>query len=205
MSLRLKNGFKKMSDALLSVRTTQITTEMTGNANFPTPTPTLDEMLATAAGYNDALKNCADGGSELIAIKNAKREALIDALHLWALYVLLTANGNEAVAISSGFQIAKKPAPAPPLTKPEAPILLSGINPGELLVKGKRVAGSVSYVHQYATDGMMAKDNWLGLPCSKSSCVISGLTIGEKYNCRIVAIGRKDQVAYSDVVSRVAA
>jgi hypothetical protein len=119
--------------------------------------------------------------------------------------VLLTANGNEAVALSSGFQVVKKPTPTPPLAKPEAPVLQNGINPGELKFIGKPLPGAVSYLHQYATEAQMEQNNWQGVPCSKSSSILANLVPGTKYFCRIVAVGRKDQLAYSDIVSRIAA
>ncbi len=107
--------------------------------------------------------------------------------------------------MTSGFQVAKVPSPAPPLVKPAAPVLESGINAGELLSKNKAIAGAVSYMHQYATEAEMNQENWKSVPTSKSSCVITGLVPGTKYYCRLVVVGRKGQIVYSDVVSRVAA
>ncbi|MDP4282955.1 MAG: hypothetical protein Q8891_00910 [Bacteroidota bacterium] len=63
----------------------------------------------------------------------------------------------------------------------------------------------VTYVFKYATDEEMALGNWKSVMSSKSSCVINNLAPGTKYNCLVVAVGCKDQLMYSDVISRIAA
>jgi hypothetical protein len=77
--LRLKNDFNKMSDPLLSTRTSQILTAMNGNASFPTPTPSVEVMGGIYENFTDALGEC-DGSSEQSAIKNQIREELVAAL-----------------------------------------------------------------------------------------------------------------------------
>lgn len=42
--LRLTNGFDQLSDADLEVRAASILNAVTGNANFPTPQPTLAKV-----------------------------------------------------------------------------------------------------------------------------------------------------------------
>lgn len=107
--------------------------------------------------------------------------------------------------MTSGFQVAKTPSPAPPIPKPLAPVLEAGINPGDMIRKGKREAQALIYLHQYATEAELAQNHWQSQPCSKSTCVITNLVPGIRYFCRIVIVGRKEQIVYSDVVSRVAA
>lgn len=194
-----------MADPELETRTSQILFGMTKNSNFAKPIPTVEVAQEAADAFSAALGMCSEGDRLKIAIKNQKRKALLDVLHQWAFYVLLTANGNEAIAISSGFKIGKAPAPAPPLAKPEAPSLSSGIDPGEIVCAGKRLAGAISYLHQYATEAMLIENNWQAIPSSKCTCLITNLNSGEKYYFRIAALGSKEQLVYSDVVNRVAA
>jgi len=204
-TLSITNGFKKMSDPTLETRSYQILTAMTGNANFPSPVPTLADMETTIGNFFDALSQCKDGDRLKVAIKNQKREALIDALHLWAAYVLFQSAGDSVKAASSGFRIGKTPAPAPPITKPENFRIENGSNPGELVGKVKREKGVITYLYQYATDAMLTQDNWQSVPCSKSSCIIADLQPGTKYNCRVAAIGPREQIMYSDTVARIVA
>ena len=203
--LKLVNGFAQMADPVLGTRASQIVIAMTGNLNFATPTPSVVEVTEVLANYMSALSNCTDGDRQKIAVKNQVREQLITMLHLWGLYVMLNCDNDVAVAMTSGFQVAKTPSPAPPIPKPLAPVLEPGINTGEMISKSKRVAQALVYLHQYATEAEMTADHWQSQPCSKSTCTLQNLTPGIRYYCRLVIVGRKDQLVYSDVVSRVAA
>lgn len=202
--LKLKNGFNEMADDVLQTRAYQIVTAMTGNVNFPAPAPSVDDMNGIVAAFFEALSNCTEADRVKIAIKNQKRKAVIAALHTWSLYVLLVSGDDATIAMTSGFQVAKIPSPAPPLLKPAAPVLESGINTGELLSKNKAVAGAVSYLHQYGIESEMTQQLWKSVPSSKSNCLITDLVPGTKYYCRLAVVGRKDQLVYSDIVSRIA-
>ena len=70
MHLKLKNGFKTMSDAKLQNRAYQIVTSMTGNENFPSPQPGIDAVQETIDAFFYALSNCSDADRLNIAIKN---------------------------------------------------------------------------------------------------------------------------------------
>lgn len=194
-----------MSDPLLETRSNQIVSSMKDNTNFSAPVPTVAQVEQMTSEFFDALSLCADGSRLNIAIKNQKREVLINALHQWSRYVLFTSNDDVSVALTSGFQIAKAPGPTPPLTKPATPSLQNGLNPGELISSVKAVAGAVSYLHQYATEAEMAQGKWNSVASSKSSCLLTALTSGTRYYCRIAAIGSKDQIVYSAIVDRIAA
>ena len=113
--LSITNGLGQLSDPSLETRSYQILTAMTDNPNFLTPTPTIADMNTLIGDFFEALSQCKDGDRLKIAIKNQKREALIEGLHLWASYVLFQSAGDSVKAISSGFRIGKTPAPAPPI------------------------------------------------------------------------------------------
>lgn len=203
--LTITNGFTRMSDAQLELRSGQILTAMTGNLSFPTPVPSLTVVQDALTAFSAALYESRDGDRLKVAIKNQKREELIGLLHQLANFVLFKSAGDSVVAISSGFSIGKQPSPAPPIEVPQNLRVLQGKNPGELIQKIDRVKGAVSYIYQYATDAMMAQDDWNDMPSSRTSCTIDGLQPGTKYNCRVVAIGRKEQMVYSDILSRIVA
>lgn len=203
--LTITNGFAKMSDANLDLKANQIYTAMNGNASFTDPEPTMSDFSDAISAYATALNDSRDGDRLKVAIKNQKREELVDILHLLADFVLFKSAGDSVVAISSGFTIGKQPAPTPPITKPDNLRLQQGENPGELVGKVNRVKGAIAYLYQYATDAQMAQDNWQWISCTRSSCIIADLVPGTKYNCRVAAIGVKEQLVYSDVVSRIVA
>ncbi|MDP4285807.1 MAG: fibronectin type III domain-containing protein [Bacteroidota bacterium] len=203
--LKIINGFSRMSDPNLETKANQVLISMTGNEYFPAPSPNLTDMGLLIAAFTRALSECQDGDRLKIAIKNQVRQDLIDALHSLATYVLFESAGDKVKALSSGFGIGKTPAPQPPIQKPENFRVEIGSNPGELIPKVNRQRSVLTYIFQYATDEEMALNHWKSIPCSKSSCVISGLAPGTKYNCLVLAVGRKDQLMYSDIISRIAA
>src|SRR3954466_10123278 len=106
-NFRVTNGFPSMSDLELLGRARGIGTAITGNPNFPTPVPTLAIITASINDFQEAVDAAENGDSQLILIRDQKREALIDNLHLLGNYVLFTAAGDVVVAASSGFGISK--------------------------------------------------------------------------------------------------
>ena len=199
--LGITNGFDSMPDPDLETRSYQIYTGVSTNAQyFPTPNPTLDAMNGLIGDFFDALTECKDGDRYKIAVKNQKRAALVDGLHLWAAYVLERAQGDPVIAQASNFRLRKQPSPRPPLQRPENFRVATGPNPLELLAKIKRVSGAMSYVFQYATDEMMAAGNWQGITSTSAKCTIPGLQSGAIYNCRVIAIGARKQQITSDVI-----
>lgn len=203
--LKLKNGFLQMSDSKVETRASQILTAMNGNVNFVNPKPSVAEMQLLVSAYSAALSVCTTGDRLRIAEKNQKRAALVDALHQWSYYVLLESNGDEAKAVSSGFEVAPDPAARPPLAKPKALVITNGVNSGELICKGKPVAGATGYLFEYTTLEGLTSNQWSSIPSTRTKQVIASLTRGTLYYCRIGALGVNNQLVYSDVTTRTAA
>jgi len=202
IQLRITNGFDRLRDGDLIVRGTTILDAMSGNANFPTPTPTMAELTQGIDEFSEAVSAAEEGGIYEKAFKNEKREALITLLHRLGNYVLFTSNGDRLKALSSQFTIAREPEPAPPITKPELFNVIEGMNPGELNVKFKRVKGARSYLVQYAQEPVTDATNWLQHVCTVSKCTLMQLASGKQYRLRVVAVGINSQMAYSDPVSK---
>ncbi len=203
--LIITNGFAKMSDAALDLKANQIYAAMNGNPNFTDPEPSMSALEEAIDLYAEALTEARDGDRLKVAIKKQRKQELISLLHLLADFVLFRSGGDSVIALSSGFSIGKQPSPAPPIIKPDNLRLLQGENSGELVSKVNRVKGAIAYLYQYATDAQMAQGDWEWLSCSRSTCIIANLAPGTKYNCRVAAIGPKEQLVYSDVVSRIVA
>ncbi|MEO7584196.1 MAG: fibronectin type III domain-containing protein [Ferruginibacter sp.] len=178
---------------------------MSDNVFFPAPVPDVAEMNTIALNFFNALTHCKDGDRLKIAVKNQRRAALIEGLHFWVAYVLFQSAGDDVKALSSGFTIGKMPAPAPHSSKPENFRIENGSNPGELIGEVNHEKGVITYLYQYASDAMLELDNWQSVASSKSKCIITNLTPGVKYNCRVAAIGTKNQVMYGDIISRIVA
>jgi hypothetical protein len=200
--LTITNGFTKMSDPVLSNRAQQIHDHLKDNVNFADPQPTLTELKDAIDVFCAALLKCKDADRLNLAIKNQKREILIDTLHLLGDYVLFKSAGNRVAALSSGFSIKKTRAPRPPLTKPESYAVENGSNPCELKSISSTVPVAISYNHQYIEAELLHTGIWQTVPSTRAHCIIRHLKSGVIYHCRVEVLGSHGQVMYSDIQTR---
>jgi hypothetical protein len=192
------------SDPLLITDTQTILTDMTGNASFPAPTPTLAAITTALNEFITALANAADGGLTLTSIKNDKRAALVALLRALANYVQVACNGDLTVLLSSGFPI-QKPQRSPIGVLP-APVNLAvnlGALSGELDASVPPVFGASVY-------------NWRLVAVTAPTVVLqsaqttggritfSGLTPGVTYTTQVNAVGAAGPSDWSQPVSQMA-
>jgi hypothetical protein len=203
--LRIIYDFTRLSDSKLLERSNFIHMSVsTRTAVFSTPLPTMVVFKGACDEFQSALNASLTGDRILVAQKNIFKANLIELLYKLGYYVLFTASGDRFIALESAYTIAGLPV-AVVISKPAALKVENSSQPGELLVSVKKVPGAVAYMHQYSTDPLLAEASWMSMTCSSSKCTISNLVIGTRYFIRVGAIGTKDQVVYSDVVSKMVA
>lgn len=201
--LRITNGFDRMSDLDFLGKVRYIVAEMNANiANFPVPDPPLATVSTLAADFEAAINAAASGGSYEKLVRDSKKAGLIDTMHDLSAYVLYTAKGDRLVAESSGFTIAKDPAPQPPIYKPVGIVLLDGPNAGEMQLVFSKVPGARSYMYQVTQD-TSDETKWTTVCGTVRKNLFTGLESGKKYYVRVAALGTNNQVVYSDVFARV--
>lgn len=203
MNLRITNGFDKLSDADLEVRSNNIASMMTGNPYFTTPVPSLVTLQDTIEEFTEALAKAKTGSSLDKAVKNQARQDLIEVLHTLSTYVLFTSDGDTVAALSSGFTIAKQPTTSPELVAAENQKLDDGANIGELDFSFDKVANAKSYMYQYTPDPLTENSDWQSLVGTVRKVSFTNLESGKKYWCRVMAIGINGQGVYSEPISRI--
>jgi hypothetical protein len=196
-------GFSKLADAEIGVKAQSIVNQMTNNPNFTTPTPSLEDVSTAITAYDNALADMPTGGKEKTALKNEKREALEEILADLAEYVEQNCQDNEAIALSSGFDLAKKPAKIGKLPKPATIEVKDGDNQGEVDIKVSKVVGAKSYVFCYTPDPITDASVWQMMPSSNTKITIEGLESVKKYWFKAAAVGANKELNYTDEVSRV--
>lgn len=201
--VRLKNGVEKQSDSRLLEYSNHVLTQMTGNPHFPTPSPELADVAAAITNFSNAVNQAANGDRMAVAIKNDRRNELVDLLHLLGYYVVFAAHGDRTIALSSGFPLTKEPQ-GQVLTQPQNFKVVSTTQTGELVSSVNRVPGSRAYLHQYTTDAAQSPGSWKTISCTTSKCHIKGLTPGTTYYLRVGAVGSRDQVMYSEILTKMA-
>ena len=190
MTVKPAIGFlTKDSDAQLNQDTETIIASMTGNTNFPTPSPTLAVISTALAAFTVALADAADGGVEKTAIKNAKRAELVSLLRQLASYVFATSNEDMTKLLSSGFP-AQKTARPPigPLPTPATPFLSQGAVTGSLNASTPPINGA--YIYNWRVALASAPTVYVKqVQTTAASNTFDGLTPGQIYNVQLNAVG----------------
>ena len=195
-------NFSQLNDGSFESKTHTIISNLTGNASYPTPDPTLAVVTAAADAYTAALVKAGSGNRSDVADKNAKREELTLLLRNLADYVNFCAKGDRSILLTSGYDITRDPQPTI-ITKPENPEVTNGSNSGQLQVRVKSVKGAKAYMFEYTTDDTMAAQSWYSTTSSAAKHLFDNLTPGQKYYCRVGAVGPYGQLVYSDAIARI--
>src|SRR5882724_8087882 len=98
--------FTKLGDTELDQKAAQIIEDMTGNANFATPSPTLIIVQGKLDTYVEALADLGKGKVST-SVKDDARNDLENTLADLGAYVELTCAGNLTKMLSSGFDVSK--------------------------------------------------------------------------------------------------
>ena len=196
-------SFSKLTDGNLVTKTNQIIASLTGNASYPTPSPTLPVVQTATAAFSTALTAAADGGRTKTAEKNAARSVLLGLLRNLALYVQQHCNDDLPMLLSSGFDAQKEPQPAGVLPAPESVTLTQSPLSGRLDFRGAPVANASAYEGQMTTD--INKDEWKDVGTFTSTRFsLDDLKPGTTYWARSRAIGAAGPGAWSDAVAAMA-
>ena len=192
------------SDALLVTDTGSILTGMTGNANYPTPSPTLALVTTALDDFTTALADAADGGMTLTAIKNDKRAALVVLLRELASYVQVACKGDLTILLSSNFPIQKPQRnPIGVLPAPANITVSLGALSGELDAAMPPVFGAAIYNWRVTTAAQPGTVLQTAQTTSASN-TFTGLTPGVTYNIEANAVGAAGPSDWSDPVSQMA-
>jgi len=190
----------KYSDKALEVKVDWIISKMTGNVNFPEPTPALAELGAANELFKAAVQKTEDGTHEDTVIKNQRREDLVDLLQEEADYVQITSKGDEAIILSSGFDTAKSPSPVGPLPKPTGFTIEMGPNKGSVFMMCDSIKNKRMYLFEYRLVTATGDGEWHKKLFGRRRFLITDLTSGAQYEFRMAGVGSDDSLNYSDVI-----
>jgi hypothetical protein len=107
------------------------------------------------------------------------------------------------VLVSSGFTLAKTGQPVAPITNPQGLQVENGVNSGEVISSVNAVKGAMAYVHQYTADPITDNSQWISVTSTKRKNVFTGLEPTKIYWFRVAAIGVNEQIAYSEMLSKI--
>jgi hypothetical protein len=114
MKKHLIISFQSLNQADLLAKATHIVGCLKVNPHFPAPwpapVPPLEQVEALADDYGRAYQAALNGDRLKIAERNAISESLIALLQKLAHYLEVIADGNEAVLLSTGYDLSHVPA-----------------------------------------------------------------------------------------------
>lgn len=191
------------SDSQLIVDTNTIITSLTGNASYPTPTPTLAAITTALDAFSTALADAAGGGVTLTATKNDKRDDLTNLLRELASYVQVACKGDLTVLLTSGFPIQKPQRnPIGVLPAPVNVAISLGARSGELDAAMPPVFGAAIYNWKL----MAANAPTVVLQTAQTTSAsnsFAGLTPGTVYVAQVNAVGSAGPSDWSEPVSQM--
>lgn len=202
----IKAGTTGLNAEALIAKAEYVEGMMAGNANFPTPNPSIATVTAAREALVAAVAQAESRAIADIAVRNALTGVLREHLVNLARYVNNVAGGDVEKALSSGFELAKRPEPS---TKLEAPmgleVRLSDFE-GCLNLNWKPVEDARMYqVYICETDPSDPTAWTVVAVSSRTRTRITDLTPGKFYSFRVTALGRVGEGPASEVSGRRAA
>ncbi|MDP4201524.1 MAG: fibronectin type III domain-containing protein [Bacteroidota bacterium] len=175
-----------------------VVSSMTGSSVFTNP----DVSLATVNAKNDLLESRFEasqkGGREETKLMHQAEDEWDEVMRKTALYVDRIADGDGALILNAGFNLAKKRAPG---QRAEF-VTENDDKSGTVQLRRAAVDGATAYIWQYAKEPLPADDSgWTtGATTAKASAAIAGLTPLTRYWFRVAAVTRQGTSAYTGPV-----
>lgn len=178
-----------------------VITKMTDNAYFPTPDVSLTDATAAVDKFEADDIASKDGSRTATAVRNDSEEKTNTLFYKLADYVNRIADGDEAIILSSGFELSAQPAP-----RHKAPLTVNdGSHTGSVKLVAKAVERAASYSWQMAKDTLpVTADGWIIIgQTSAASFEKDGFVPGGKYFFRVAAITPTGIMDYTDPVAKI--
>ena len=187
----VKMGFSRLTIPEQIERMRLIVTMMTGNANFPSPSPKLDVMAAAATTLETAYNEARNRDKIKVAAMYARRKELLQLVLELAGYVQQATQGDGEKILSSGFFVRSQGAPKPNTAGEVTNLRLSdGPASGSLLSKWDAASNAVIYVIETATDADFKDAKYFAIT-TRTQKVISGFTVGSTIWVRVRGLGKE--------------
>lgn len=171
-----------------------IVTQMTGNANYTTPAPTLASIttkanaLEAALGTQATAQQAAKTATTNLETKEGEADAAISSL---SNYVWETSGGDEAKIQTAGMSLRAPKTPTTSLPAPQGLTATAGDDEGELDLVWEPVPKSKGYEVQTSPDPVTGTSWAFAETSSASKTTLDGLPSGSKIWVRVRALGPK--------------
>ena len=170
--------------------------KMRPNPIFAKPDVPFDDLKASTDLLETRNVAALNGGKEATALLHQAEEDWVNKMRLTARFVDRIADGDSAIILGAGFNLAKQPTPA---ARPEFSVE-QGEKSGSVVLQRKRVDGARSYIWQQSIDG----NEWITTQTTAQASVeLTGLTPLTKYWFRVAAVTITGTSDFNDPVTQV--
>ncbi len=179
-----------------------VISKVKNNPKFATPDVSVDDLEVKNTLLETRSVAALGGGKEATALLHQTEEEWNDFMRKMAKYVDRIADGDDAVILSAGFNLAKKPAPA---VRPDFSIEL-GDKSGSVTIRRQAVDGARSYIWQYCMGETPAANDvdWVTAQVtSKVTAELTGLISKTTYWFRSAAVMPTGTSAFTSAVKQV--
>jgi len=178
-----------------------VESKIRNNSNFPNPDVTMDVLKEKTDTLETRNVAALSGGKEATALLHQAIDDWTDTMRTVAHYVDRVADGDSAIILSSGLNLAKQPSPA---VRPEFSVEL-GEKSGSVVLHRQRVEGARSYIWQYyAGENPGTEGDWVNAQVTPQATVeLTGLTPLTKYWFRVAAVTISGTSAFTSPVMQV--
>lgn len=202
---KVKTGIARLNATDILLKATHIITQMTGNANFPSPKPTLAQITNARNALMTATEEAFNKDREKIALRNIRHDELKRLLNKLAFNVQDTSDGIEEKIISSGFETASRGSHVGLLHPPENLTAFPKWEPGHIMLRWKRIYKANSYIIEMSEGNPADETLWKSIAIStKAKHLITGLQTGHIYWFRVMAVNPAGKSGQSDPTRSIA-
>jgi hypothetical protein len=199
-------GISNKSNAEVVESAITIHTDLTGNANVPTPNPTLAALQTLITAADNAINDYNASKTNLATKKEVRDNAMAalkTGLMTEASTVQTATGGDAAKILSTGFKVKTH---ASPIGIPDQVVDLkvsSGAEERVLRAVWKPVRGAKSYEIESSPDPI-GPTTWVSKgSTTKAQANVNSFTSGERISLRIRALGSAGAGAWSDAGSKI--
>jgi hypothetical protein len=191
-TVQLVLNFQAYTYLEFSKFTGRICTKMENNPNFPTPMPSVAEMVRDNEAYLKAIKDQVPGDINSTLKVSQMRKHIAHGLKFWASYVVYISKNDVVMASTSGFEIKKESA------RPSKEFSVKQLKvSGSVELSIKSVKGS-AYIWQYSPDPFNESSWVVAATTTLASTTVTGLQAGVKYWFQVALVIGEDQQPFCD-------
>lgn len=201
---KVTSGFStnNYSDSDLHVKAGTIADKLTDNAPFAALADLATQIRTKNNIFGEYLKRAQAGDRQVTVEKNNARIELEGLLGTGALRVQDISGGDEALILSTGYEINQKKTAAGELDMPITVIAKQGKTSGSLDITWEVVPHAYSYEVRYTASPKTASSVYLTQTTTKHKITIENLTPGTTYCIQVAGVGADPKRVWSvEVIS----